>query len=90
MNFTDLKFESHPYYKDDGIQAVHFFPNGYGVSIVRFPGSYGFQDDLYEIAILKGTPDKYELCYDTFITEDVLGHQDETDINNILQEVQTL
>jgi hypothetical protein len=90
MNFTDLKFESHPYFKDDGIQAVHFFSNGYGVSVVRFPGSYGFQDDLYEVAILQGTPDKYELCYDTFITEDVLGHQDETDINNILKEVQTL
>ena len=90
MNFTDLNFESHPYFKDDGIQAVHFFPNGYGVSVVRFPGSYGFQDDLYEVAILQGTPDKYELCYDTPITEDVLGHQDETDINNILNEVQTL
>ncbi len=90
MNFTDLKFESHPVYKDGGIQAKHFFPNGYGVSVVRFPGSYGFEQDLYEVAILQGTPDKYELCYDTFITEDVLGHQDETDINNILQEVQTL
>jgi hypothetical protein len=90
MNFTDLNFESHPCFKDDGIQAKHFFPNGYGVSVVRFPGSYGFQDDLYEVAILQGTPDKYELCYDTPITEDVLGHQDETDINNILNEVQTL
>jgi hypothetical protein len=92
MKFSDLEFKSHPYYKEDGVQAKHFFPNGYGVSVVRFPGSYGFQDDLYEVAILKVTDDEdgFELCYDTPITEDVLGHQDETDINNILKEVQSL
>ena len=90
MKFSDLKFESHPVYKDGGIHAKHFFDNGYGVSVVRFPGSYGFENDLYEVAILKGTPDNYELCYDTPITEDVLGHRDEIDINNILEEVQTL
>lgn len=90
MNFTELNFQPHPHYKEDGIQAKHFFPNGYGVSVVRFPGSYGFQDDLYEVAILKGTEDDWELTYDTPITEDVLGHRDEQDINNILEEVQAL
>ena len=89
MKFTDLEFESHPVYKD-GVHARCFFPNGYGISVVRFPGSYGFENDLYEVAILKGTPDSYELCYNTPITEDVLGHRDEIDINNILEEVQTL
>lgn len=88
MNFTDLNFEPHKFH--DGVQAVHVFPNGYGVSVVRFPGSYGFQDDLYEIAIIKGTNESYEICYDTPITDDVLGHQDEQDINNILEEVQAL
>ena len=90
MNFTELNFQPHPHYKEDGIQAKHFFPNGYGVSVVKFPGSYGFQDDLYEVAILKGTEDDWELTYDTPITEDVLGHRDEQDINNILEEVQAL
>jgi len=88
MNFTDLKFEKHKI--QDGVQATHFFPNGYGVSVVRFPGSYGFEDDLYEVAILKGTQDNWEITYDTPITDDVLGHRDEQDINNILEEVQSL
>jgi len=89
MNFTDLNFQPHPHYKD-GVQAKYFFSNGYGVSVVRFPGSYGFQNDLYEVAILKGTEDKYDLVYDTPITDDVLGHRDEQDINNILEEVAAL
>jgi hypothetical protein len=88
MNFTDLKFKPHKI--KDGVQAVHFFDNGYGVSVVRFPGSYGFEQNLYEVAILKGTKETHELCYDTHITDDVLGHRDETDINNILEEVQAL
>jgi hypothetical protein len=90
MNFTELNFKPHPHYKEDGVQATHFFPNGYGVSVVRFPGSYGCTQDLYEVAILRGTEEDHDLCYDTPITDDVLGHRDEQDINNILEEVQAL
>jgi hypothetical protein len=89
MKFTDLEFEPHPHYPD-GVHARYFFPNGYGVSVVKFPGSYGFQDGLYEVAIIKGTKENYEICYDTPITDDVLGHRDEQDIENILEEVQAL
>ncbi len=45
-----------------------FYKNGYGVSIVP-----DFNDiDLYEIAVLKGTEEEYELCFDTYITNDVI------------------
>jgi hypothetical protein len=88
MNFTELNFQPHSI--KDGVQATHFFDNGYGVSVVRFPGSYGFEQNLYEVAILQGTKDKYDITYDTPITDDVLGHRDEEDINIILQEVQEL
>ena len=90
MKFTDLNFEPHPHYKSDGVQAKHFFPNGYGVSVVRFPGSYGYDQDLYEVAVIQGNEDDFELCYDTPITEDVLGHRDEVDVENIMEEVQAL
>lgn len=90
MKFTELNFEPHPHYKEDGVQAKHFFSNGYGVSVVRFPGSYGYQDDLYEVAVIQGNYDSFELCYDTPITDDVLGHRDEIDIENILEEVEAL
>jgi hypothetical protein len=88
MKFTDLNFNPTKFH--DGVQALHFFENGYGVSVVKFPGSYGFQEGLYEVAILKGNAEKYDLCYDTPITDDVLGHRDEQDIENILEEVAAL
>ena len=91
MKFTDLKFVAHPVMGDnDGIQALHFFPNGYGVSVIRFPGSYGYEDGLYEVAVLKGTVDDYELCYDTDVTDGVIGHCDEIEVENIMEEVETL
>jgi|694.fasta_scaffold02774_53 hypothetical protein len=87
MKFTDLNFEEHYF---GGVHAVHFFENGYGVSVVCFPGSYGYEQGLYEVAILKGNPDKFELCYDTPITDDVFGHRDENDVENIMKEVADL
>jgi hypothetical protein len=91
MKFTDLQFKQHPSVPvTSAEQALQFFPNGYGVSVVRFPGSYGYEEGLYEVAILKGTEESFELCYDTPITDDVLGHRDQTDIENIMEEVQAL
>jgi len=90
MKFSDLDFQPLPHYQNDGIQAKHFFPNGYGVSVVRFPGSYGFNEGLYEVAVIKGDADKYDLCYDTPVTDDVMGHRDEQDVENIMEEVQAL
>ena len=88
MKFTDLNFQPHPI--GDGIQARHFFPNGYGVSVVRFPGSYGYEGDLYEVAVIKGNDDDYVLCCDTPITNDVMGHRDERDVESIMEEVEAL
>jgi hypothetical protein len=88
LKFTDLNFQ--PHYIGEGIRAEHFFSNGYGVSVVRFPGSYGYEEGLYEVAVLKGTADDFELCYDTDIADDVVGHCNETDIENIIQKVQSL
>jgi hypothetical protein len=90
MKFTDLDFQPHPHYTTDGVQAKHFFPNGYGVSVVRFPGSYGCEQGLYEVAVIKGNTDDFELCYDTPITDDVMGHRDEQDVEIIMKEVADL
>jgi hypothetical protein len=90
MKFTDLKFEPHPNYKTSGVQAKYFFSNDYGVSVVRSPGSYGFTEGLYEVAVLKGTENNWKICYDTPVTYDVLGHRDEQDIENIMKEVSSL
>lgn len=90
VKFTDLNFQPHPNYPEDGVKAKHFFPNGYGVSVVRFPGSYGYAEDLYEVAVLKGTEENWYICYDTGITDDVMGHRDERDVEIIMEEVAAL
>lgn len=61
---------------DNMIAGVYFFfPNGYGASIIRNHMSYGHDDGLFELAVLTGTGENdSELCYDTPITDDVLGH----------------
>lgn len=53
----------------DGIQARHDFPNGYGVSVVRGFGTYGSDQGLYELAVMY----KGSICYNSPITEDVVG-----------------
>lgn len=89
IKFSDLNFQPDINYPD-GIATRHFFPNGYGVSVVRFPGSYGYEQGLYEVAVIKGIDDDFELCYDTPVTDDVMGHCDEVDVENIMKEVQAL
>ena len=55
------------------------YPNGYGVSIIKNPSSYGWEDDLWELAVLKDN----ELCYDTSITNDVCGYLTEDEVVSI-------
>lgn len=73
-----------------GVQAVMFFPNGYGVSVVKHQYSYGGDRGLWEIAVLKGTEDNWKLCYDTDITDDVLGYQTDQDVTDVMRRVQEL
>ena len=90
MKFSDLNFQPHSNYPDSGIAARHFFPNGYGISVVRFPGSYGANEGLYELAVLQGLEDEWEICYDTPITDDVMGYLTIEDVETIINQVKEL
>lgn len=94
VTFDDIKFGSHKV--GEGSQGLIFFPGGYGLSVVRFRhggnsyySSYT-DDDTWEVAILKGTKDRWQICYDTEITNDVLGFQTKEDINKIIKHIQRL
>ncbi len=88
MNFSELNFDDHPSWP--GVQAKHFFDNGYGVSVIQSPNSYGGSRGLYELAVLEGNEEDWELCYDTPITDDVIGHLTESDVEKLLNEVAAL
>ena len=68
------KFESGYLY--DGLHYTAEFPNNYGISIIKHFGSYGGPEDKFEIAVLKDG----DLCYDTEITNDVIGHLSESEV----------
>ena len=85
MDFT--QFASKPVH--NGIQYLGFFPNGFGVSIVRHKFSYT-NDNTWELAVLKGGMDSWELTYTTPITNDVLGHLTDEEVNEICTKVSEL
>jgi hypothetical protein len=73
-----------------GIQYLAFYPNGYGASIVQHSFSYGKDEGLWELAVIKGTEDDWALCYTTAITDDVLGYLSEEEVNETLDEISVL
>ena len=86
MNFKE--FFSRPLHS--GIQYLEFFPNGYGVSIVNHEFSYKGNSGNWELAVVIGSKDKFELNYDTPITNDVLGWLSDDDVNEICIKVSEL
>lgn len=55
---------------DNGEQLIFEFKNGYGASVLTGKVAYGGINGLFEIAV---TRNGY-LCYDTPITNDVIGY----------------
>lgn len=72
------------------VMTKAFFENGYGVSVIRTAHSYGGQIGLYEVAVLKGTPEQYELCYDSGLTEDVIGWVEPFEVVDFTEAVSSL
>ncbi len=78
-----------------GIQHIAKFPNNYGASIVRHHFSYGNSSGLWELAVVKYDKDEqdirnFDLCYRTPITQDVIGHLTEAEVNELLEKISAL
>lgn len=76
-----------------GTQKIYRFPNGYGASVVQFPGSYGYADGLWELAVIQFTGediDDFKLTYETYITNDVIGCLNPLDIQALLVRIEKL
>ena len=76
----------------DGTQVVYKFDNGYGASVVCHEFSYGGDQGLKELAVLTFPDDdeRYELCYNTEITDDVLGYLSDEDVADLLVKIEAL
>lgn len=77
---------------NSGVQKVYRFENDFGASVVRHDFSYGNENGLWELAVVKFPDDGegFRLTYDTHITEDVLGHLTDEDVLATLKEIQSL
>ena len=88
--FDDLVFTEHKYDRN-GIMAKMFFPNGYGVGVVQFFGSYTNDDpNLWELAVLRGNKDDWSLTYSTDIADDVVGYLTKDQVTDYMKRIQDL
>lgn len=76
---------------NNGVGLIIEFNNRYGASIVCHDMSYGGpfeigKSNLYELAVLYDG----HLCYDTPITNDVLGWQTIEEVNETLNKIKEL
>ena len=53
---------------DESKHHIEFYINGYGISIAPDVNN----STLYQVAVLIGTEDDYDVCLDTPITDDVV------------------
>lgn len=81
-----------------GTQRFYFFPNGYGASVVQGEGTYGYEKGLWELAVITWKEDAagevdgkaFDLCYDTPITDNVLGYLSEDAVDELLVKIESL
>ena len=86
--FKDLEFKQHPSSIDGfdmGVQARLEFDNGFEVSVVKGPHTYGGDRGLYELAVFKDG----EIHYDNPIANgDVVGYLREEDVTDAMLVIQ--
>jgi hypothetical protein len=76
-----------------GIQYTFRFPNNYGASVIKHLSSYGHEDDLWELAVIKyddALSVKWKLVYDTGVTEDVEGWLSDEQVRTYLGKIKEL
>jgi hypothetical protein len=76
-----------------GVQRLYRFENGYGASVIRHNISYGRDEGLWELAVIRYRyPDSgsYVLVYDTPIADDVIGHLTEPEVEKLLMDIEAL
>lgn len=68
----------------NGVQYIFKFENGYGASVVKFDFSYGVDEDLWELAVLKDGG----LHYDNPVADgDVRGYLTDEEVEKLLEEI---
>lgn len=71
-------------------QWLFRFENDYGASVIKHFGSYGYEKDLFELAVIFFDGENWKLTYNTPITDDVLGYLTNEEVLDILKRIKEL
>lgn len=83
MNLTNQNWKENKATKTRSFRLM--FPNSYGVSVLEEQ-----TEGAYEVAILKESLNKVNLCYDSGLTEDVFRFLSEEEVINLVEGVKSL
>lgn len=76
----------------DSFNHRFYFENGYGASVIKHYGSYGYEKDLFELAVIifDDETEEWHLCFDTPITDDVIGYLTNEEVLDLLRKIKNL
>lgn len=77
-------YKCEPYHRC--VQWIFNFKNGYGASVITGSIAYCNKLQPYELAVLKHG----KLCYDTPITDDVIGYLTSDEVDELLDRIEQL
>jgi len=80
MNLTNQDWKENKATKTRSFRLM--FPNSYGVSVLEEQ-----TEGEYEVAILKESSNKVNLCYDSGLTEDVFRYLSEEEVIDLVEKV---
>lgn len=81
------------YYVGGNVKGQWLFRfNNLGASVVKHYGSYGYENDLFELAVIHFINENniFELDYTTEITDDVLGYLTNENVLEYLEKIKKL
>ena len=90
MTFDDLVFGDISETSISGNKrAKLFFKNGYGISVL-FHQNQSKDHYQYEIAVIKGVEEAFDICYNTSVADDIIRCDKSREIDDLMKEIQEL
>lgn len=91
MNYLPTTDRIPPGFGGGNQRLFRFEGSSHGASVVCHWGSYGGDLGLFELAVIHYKDDtEWDICYCTPITEDVLGHLTEEQVQETLAQLDAL
>lgn len=93
--FEEFMIDDEPNEQLGGAHYIFKFPNGYGASVIKHIGSYGFNEDLWELAAITfyglteqmHDPDGWKLCHIAELDLDIEGYLTDERVRELLNDI---